>query len=289
MDTSLLDMLHDATHVHGLGVTDRVDVDLDRTLKEAVEQYGVVRRDAHGLGHVALEIVLVVRDHHAASAQHVTGTHEERESDATSDLDGLFERVGGACGRIRDPQFVEYCREELAVLGQVDRLGARAHDRHARVFERMCELEWSLPAEGHDDALGLLGSDDVHDVLEGERLEIESITRIVVGGDRLRVAVDHDRLVTHLSQRIGTVHAAVVELDTLPDAVRSGAKDHCTRLCGRSDLVLILVRLVVVRRTSRELSRTGVDRLERGLNTQVEPCLPDIRLSCIGQMCDLDV
>ena len=52
--------------------------------------------------------------------------------------------------------------------------------------------------------------------------------------DGFRVAVDHDGLEPGLAQRIGRVHAAIVELDPLADAVRAAAEDD--RSCrGRSD------------------------------------------------------
>ena len=60
---------------------------------------------------------------------------------------------------------------------------------------RAARLSGVWPPSVHDDALGLLDVDDVHDVLERQRLEVEAIGGVVVGGDGLGVAVDHDRLV----------------------------------------------------------------------------------------------
>ena len=72
----------------------------------------------------------------------------------------------------------------------------------------------------------LLALDDAQHVLERQRLEVELVGGVVVGADRLRVAVDHDGLEAVFLQREGGVHAAVVELDALPDAVRAAAEDH---------------------------------------------------------------
>ena len=61
------------------------------------------------------------------------------------------------------------------------------------------------------------------------------------------------------------MHAAVVELDALADAVRACAENHCTLLGLGSDLALAsVISLVVVGRLARRFSRAGVDRLERG-------------------------
>ena len=61
------------------------------------------------------------------------------------------------------------------------------------------ELQRRLAAELDDDAderrPGLLGAQDLQHVLGGQRLEIEPVGGVVVGRDRLRIAVDHDRFV----------------------------------------------------------------------------------------------
>ena len=83
-----------------------------------------------------------------------------------------------------------------------------------------------LPAELHDHAVRPLHGDDLEHVLEGQRLEVEPVAGVVVRRDGLGVAVHHDRLDARLAQREGRVHAAVVELDALPDPVRPAAEDH---------------------------------------------------------------
>ena len=63
-----------------------------------------------------------------------------------------------------------------------------------------------------------------------QRLEVEPVGGVVVGGDGLRVAVDHHRLVAERAERLGGVDAAVVELDPLADPVRARAEDDDRRL-----------------------------------------------------------
>ena len=86
-----------------------------------------------------------------------------------------------------------------------------------------------LAAELHDHALGLLDVDHLEHVLDGQRLEVEPVGGVVVGRDRLRVAVDHHRVAADLAHGHRGVHAAVVELDPLADAVRARAEDHDAR------------------------------------------------------------
>ena len=71
----------------------------------------------------------------------------------------------------------------------------------------------------------LLGVEHVGQVLGGERLEVEPVRGVVVGRDRLGVAVDHHRLVAGRPQGERGVDAAVVELDALADPVGPRAED----------------------------------------------------------------
>ena len=122
------------------------------------------------------------------------------------------------------------------------------------------ELERRLAAELHDHALGLLVGDDVGDVLEGERLEVEAVGGVVVGRDRLGVAVDHDRLVAQLADGQRGVHAAVVELDALADAVRAAAEDDDALAASPGAASFSsLVGRVEVGRLGLELGGAGVD------------------------------
>ena len=110
------------------------------------------------------------------------------------------------------------------------------------------------------------------DVFGEEGLEEEPVAGVVVGGDGLGVAVEHHRLEAGVGQRERRVHAAVVELDALTDAVRAAPEDHDRGAGERRDLVVVLVGAVVVRRPRRELRRARIHRLVRHLHTGGAPC-----------------
>ena len=102
------------------------------------------------------------------------------------------------------PSSLHQLGEALAVLGEVDAVGRGAEDRHARLLQLLGELQRRLPAELDDHAeqlaLLLLAPEDLEHVLGGQRLEIEPVGGVVVGRDRLRVAIDHDRLEARASR-----------------------------------------------------------------------------------------
>ena len=180
----------------------------------------------------------------------------------------------------------------LAVLGQVD--GRRARAEHELGRQGARQLQRCLPAQRHDDALDLpagrqLGVEHVGHVLVRQRLEVEAVGGVVVGRDGLGVAVDHHGLVAGVAQRHGGVHAAVVELDALPDAVGPRPEDDHAGAVGGADLVLLLVGGVVVRRERLELGGAGVDRLEGRPHTVREPGRPHVRRRRAAQVGQLGV
>ena len=106
--------------------------------------------------------------------------------------------------------------------------------------------------------------DDVHHVLHGQRLEVELVAGVVVGGDRLRVAVDHDHLVPRLAQGEAGVDTAVVEFNSLADPVGTAAEDHdrLLALMAAHRFAGVPPGGVVVGGLRLELSGAGVDRAE---------------------------
>ena len=88
--------------------------------------------------------------------------------------------------------------ELLAVLGCVDAPCGCAEDRDAQLFDMRGQLDGGLPAELHDGTVRLLGRGHAGHVLGRERLEIQAVGRVEVGGHGLRVVVDDNGLTAEL-------------------------------------------------------------------------------------------
>ena len=95
-------MLQNAADVDLFAVAQGVDVGLDCTLQEAVQVHRVVGANARSLGHVIAQMLGIVGDHHAAAAQHVARTHQQRVADVRGHGLGLLKRGGLARRRIHD-------------------------------------------------------------------------------------------------------------------------------------------------------------------------------------------
>src|SRR4029079_13028550 len=80
--------------------------------------------------------------------------------------------------------------------------------------------------------------------------------------DGLGIAVDHHRRVALRAIAAHGLHAAVVELDALPDAVGARAEYQHRRAIVLQWLVDAVVARVEVRRLGGDLATAGVDGLE---------------------------
>ena len=275
MYAGLFDVLHDAGDQHFFAVAQGVHIDLRGILQEAVDQHRALLRERHGLAHVLADHLLVVGDHHGAAAQHVAGAHQHRVADPPGHFAGFLHAGGRTVGGAGNAQVVEQFAEQLAVLGQIDVRRVGADDGHAQALQRQRQIQRRLPAELHDDAVGLLGVVDVEDVLQGQRLEVQAVAGVVVGRDGLRVAVDHDRLDAHLLQRERRVAAAVVEFDSLADAVGAAAENHHLLAIHRVGFARRFVVGVQIRCEALELRGAGIHAAEDGAYAQLLAAVAD--------------
>src|ERR1700756_2950771 len=95
-------------------------------------------------------------------------------------------------------------------------------------------------------------------ILQSERLEVQAITGVVIGGDGFRIAVDHHRLIAIFTQRERRMAAAVIKLNPLPDTVRTTAQDDDLLFLRRRRLVFLLVSRVEIRSVAFEFRSARV-------------------------------
>src|SRR5215208_526306 len=210
---------------------------------------------------IEVEVVVVVNDFHPSASQYVGGPDHHGVAQLAGDLPRLLGRRGSPEPGVRDAEFGQEPAEARAVLGKVYSLGGGAKYLRAGCFELARELQWALAAELQDHTFRVLASDDLEDVLGGQWLEVQPGRGVVVGGDGLRVRVDHHGVYAALLQRVAGVDASVVELNPLADTVGAAPQHHDRGVLPPLDLVLALVGRVVVWRPGRELAGAGVHRL----------------------------
>src|ERR1700693_2773786 len=121
---------------------------------------------------------------------------------------------------------MKQCGEMLSVLCHFNALWLSADDVDTVCLKSVGEAKRSLAAKLHNCRPTFFMLVDVENVFEGERLEIKLVARVVIGGNRLRIRVDHDGFEPFFFQCECRVHTTVVELDSLTDPIWAAAGYH---------------------------------------------------------------
>ena len=132
------------------------------------------------------------------------------------------------------------------------------------------KLDGGLAAELHQAAVRLLGLNDLVDALGVQRVKVEAVAGVKIGGNGLGVVVDQYCLTAVVFQRPDGVDRAVVKLNALADTDGAGAKDQHLLLFGVAALGNKLLGFVVLVEGGVEIGRlggkfrsAGIDHLER--------------------------
>ena len=164
----------------------------------------------------------------------------------------------------------------LTVFGCINHVRRGADDRHAVGFEVERQLQRRLATVLNDDTKRFFFVDNFEHVFQCQRLKVQAIRSVVVGRNRLWIAVDHDGLVAVFAHGHGRVDAAIVKLDALADAVGTAAQHHDLLFVSRRGFALAagvervcrLVSRVQVGGVGFELCRAGVDPLVNRAHAQ---------------------
>ena len=263
MDAGALDVLHNARNQDVLAVADGVDLQLGAH-QVFIDQNGVLDLLRQNDRHIFLDIRVIKGDDHVLAAQHVGRPHQHRIPDPVGDLQGF---LGGhhrkALGALHVVLFQQLI-EPLPVLRHIDAVKGGAQYVDSLVVQELGQLDGGLSAEGHNHAVGLLRMDHAHDVLGGERLEIQPVGGVEICGNRFRVIIDDNHLIARLFQRPDAVDGSVVELDALSDADRAGAEHDdgfpvgIVVLQKFQSLVFLVVGSVEIRSLRREFGGAGI-------------------------------
>ena len=288
VDAGALDVLHHAGDQHVGAVGDDVDLQLDAG-HVLVHEHRVVDAAGEDARHVALDVLRPVGDGHVLAADDVARPQQHRIAERLRRRECLVERAHAHALRPPNGEPLQQRVEPRAVLGDVDALGGGAEDVDPRAVERLRQPNRRLAAERHHDAHRLFDFEDAQHVLLGQRLKVEPVGGVVVGGDGLGIVVDDDDVVAHLLERPHAVHRGIVELNALPDADRPGAEhdDHrLARARERARLAFGVEGGVEVRRLGVELRAAGVDHLKRRphLRQRLRPAQPAQRAVRIAEL-----
>ena len=178
---------------------------------------------------------------------------------------GLLRGVNRSSRRTLDFTLLKNLIKNLTVLCRIHVLGIGSQNRNAHLRKAHGQLDGRLSAELYHRIVRMLDVHNVLHILRCQRLEVKLVCNIKVCGNRLRVVIDDDGLIAFSCKGPSSMHGAVVELDSLSDPDRAGAKDKNLLAVRHALLCLIRIRGIVdrieIRSLRLKLRGTGVYHL----------------------------
>ena len=304
MHARFLDMFHDPGDEGLRAVAQHIDIHFGGIAEVGIDQHRAGAGNPHSLPHIAFQPGHVVHDLHGATSQHIGRTQQHGEAQSLRHRLRFLVAAGDAVGRLAQVKALQQVLEAVAVLRQVDGIDGGAEDGDPGIQQPLRQAQRGLATELHDDADDFAAlffrPHDLQHRLDGQRLEIKPVGGVVIRRDRLRIAVDHDGLVARFLQREAGMDTAIVELDTLADAVRTAPEDDDLAPVRRLGLALranqftggggeTLVGRIHVGGGRFELGGAGVDALVDRRDTGHAPGSRHARLRCPGQLRDAGI
>ena len=178
---------------------------------------------------IRLQLSTRIHNFHTASPQHITRTHQHGIADFFCDCHCLLYPVRSPVRRSGHLGLFKNLAEFASVLSIVNRLWSSAQNWHSCISEALGKAQRGLTSQLDNDPLDgtcrafcfIYG----HDILKRQGLEIESICRVIVGRDGLRIAVHHHCLIG-LFEGEGSMHTGIIEFDSLANAVGAGSQNN---------------------------------------------------------------
>ena len=155
-------------------------------------------------------------------------------------------------------EILQQVLEAFTVFGSVNGIRRRTDNVDAVGFQGASEFKRCLAAILNNDAFGFFDIDDFEHVFERDRFKVQPVARVVVGGHRFRVAVDHDGFITVFAERHRGMNAAIIKLDTLTDTVGATAQNHDLAAIRRINFRFFLVGRIHVSGIRREFACAGI-------------------------------
>ena len=283
MHSRLFNVLHDRPDNHGLTIAYSIDIDLDGGAEKAVQQYRRILGYTNRITHVAQQVLLPIDDFHRPAPQHIGGPHHQWITNFSRRVDRFIDTAHGCVLGLAQSQLLNHLLKPFPILSTVYLVRRGADNGHAGPGQIAGQFQWRLAPELNDDPFRLLQVNDLQHILEGDRLEKESVRGVVIGGDRLGIAIDHDGFVAVFTHGQCCVDTTVVKLNALPDTIGPAAQHHNLASISGSRLTLFLIGGVHISGGSRKLGGAGIHAFVDRPKTQLLSALPDLIFRCVQQ------
>ena len=213
-------------------VAHHLELDLLVALDALLDEHLVHGREEQGVAHHFAQLLLVVDEPAARTAQRIGGTQHDGITDLGGDLHGLLDRHGDLRFDHRFAQRLAQLLEKFAVFGAFDRLerGTQNLDlallQDAFAGQLHGQVQTRLAAQPRHDGVGTLETDDLGHVFERQGFHVDLVCDMRIGHDRRRVGIHQNYLVSLLLECEARLRTRIIEFRGLADDNRAGTDDH---------------------------------------------------------------
>ena len=187
MNAGALDVFHHGANHHVGTVGERINVGFERVFKKPVDKHRPVFTDQHRSFEIACQRRGIVHNLHRPAAEYIRRSHKNGIPDPFRDRERFVNTGRRPIGRLCDPELTGERLESPPILGDVDRVRARAENANTGSLKTTRQFQWCLSAELNDHANRSLPRNDLEHVLQRERFEIQLVRNVEIGRHRLRI------------------------------------------------------------------------------------------------------
>ena len=209
--------------------------------------------------------MLVVNYLHVLSAYDIGRTQQNGIAELLRGFKRFFERVDRESRRTRNAESAEQPVELFPVLCNVDTACGGPENLYAMPVEEGGQLYSRLTAERDNNAYRVFRVDNVHNILGSERLKVESVGGVVVGGNGFGIVIHYNDIVSHLFEGVDAVDGGVVEFYALSYSYGTRAEyenDGLARTGERARFAFAFEGRIEIRRLRVKFRAAGVDHFE---------------------------
>ena len=284
MNTGSLNQLHDTWQENFLSVADSIYLNF-LTNNIFIYKYRSVLVHFNGGLEVMTEHLLVCHDLHGTSTQHEARTNQNRIAYSLCSLNAAFNICNRNSLWMRDTKRFNNSFKCVPVFSSENGLAACTDYLNTSLLKRLCQVNSCLSTERCDHSLWLFQINDIHNILNCKRLEIQLIRCSIISRNCLRVIIYNNSLVAHLVNCSYRVNRGIIELHALSNSDRTRTKNNNLLIVRNYGLVFILISRIEIRHIAVKLAGTGIDHLVNRLNVILLAKLPNVILSAAHQLC----
>ena len=235
MYAGALDMLHDTRNQDIGTVAYRINFNFF-THQVFIDQNRVILCDLVDGIDKFYNLIIIECNVHALSAKYIGRTNQYRITDTVCCCFCFLSGVYRITCCSRNTCLLQDFIKELTVFGCINIFSFCTKDRNSHFHQTLGQFDGCLSTELYDCSIRLFDVYDVLYIFRCQRLEIQFVSDIKVGGNGLRIVVNNNGFISCFRKCPCTMNRTEIELDTLSDTDRAGTKYQnffllCSSVC----------------------------------------------------------